>query len=131
MFLLNKHHFYLTHSMFNRSSQTPPVITFSLVVIPSSPRSVRSGTCTRRPIGVFTSDFAKAFKQIPGVESMIDTAIVIQWDPTRNRPAYFMPFAQVFGGPSTPLVLCVTHHGAVMPSPCLRLSPVSTAWTTL
>ena len=54
-------------------------------------------------IMLFTSDFAKAFKQIPGVVSMLECSVVAQWDPCKCRPAFMVPLTQVFGGRSTPL----------------------------
>ena len=55
------------------------------------------------PLEMFTSDFAKAFKQVPGVEAMLHLSVVVQWDPTSRRPAFLIPYTQVFGGRSTPL----------------------------
>ena len=52
---------------------------------------------------MFTSDFAKAFKQVPGVETMLHLSVVVQWDPVSRRPAFLVPYTQVFGGRSTPL----------------------------
>ena len=51
----------------------------------------------------FTSDFAKAFKQVPGVSEMLSLSVVVQWDPDQQRPAFMVPFTQVFGGRPTPL----------------------------
>ena len=55
------------------------------------------------PMEFFTSDFAKAFKQVPGVTELLHLAVVVQWDPTHSQPAFMIPYTQVFGGRSTPL----------------------------
>ena len=52
---------------------------------------------------IFTNDFAKAFKQVPNVDSLLPYAIVVQWDPVSESPAFMIPFTQLFGGRSPPL----------------------------
>ena len=61
------------------------------------------GTRFSEKLMLFTSDFAKAFKQIPGVVSLLDCSVIVQWDPHTCRPAFMIPLTQVFGGRSTPL----------------------------
>ena len=61
------------------------------------------GTLFPEKLELFTSDFAKAFKQIPGVEALLECSVIVQYDPHTQKPAYLVPFTQVFGGRSTPL----------------------------
>ena len=57
----------------------------------------------REPNEFFTSYFAKAFKQVPGVTELLHLSVVVPWGPTHGRPAFMIPYTQVFGGRSTPL----------------------------
>ena len=41
-------------------------------------------------LGIFTSDFKKAFKQVPNWERLINCTVVTQWDPMRQAPAFFL-----------------------------------------
>ena len=50
------------------------------------------------PMEFFTSDFAKAFKQVPGVAELLHLAVVVQWDLPHSKPAFMIPYTQVFGG---------------------------------
>ena len=61
------------------------------------------GTRFPEALKLFKSDFAKAFKQIPGMESLLDCSVIVQWDPHKSTPAFMIPYTQVFGGRSTPL----------------------------
>ena len=52
---------------------------------------------------VFCSDFSKAFKHIPAVESLQKYTVVVQRDPVRAKPVFMIPLTQSLGGLSTPL----------------------------
>ena len=60
---------------------------------------------TGNPLCFFTSDFVKAFMQVPGVTELLHLAVGVQWDPDHEQPALMIPFTQVFGGRLTPLNL--------------------------
>ena len=66
---------------------------------------------------MFTSDFAKAFKQVPGMTELLHLSVIVQWDPILQQPAFLVPYTQVFGDRSTPVNCC--HAMAVLGAlPC-------------
>ena len=44
------------------------------------------GTRFPEALKLFKSDFAKAFKQIPGMESLLECSVIVQWDPHKKIP---------------------------------------------
>ena len=55
------------------------------------------------PLSGWCSDFAKAFKQVPGDPNQIGYIVIAQWDPRLQRVALFACHSQVFGSKSAPL----------------------------
>ena len=51
----------------------------------------------------WTSDFTKAFKQVPSDPSQVPYVIIAQWDPFASAIAFFICYCQVFGSRSAPL----------------------------
>ena len=75
------------------------------------------------PLAFFTSDFAKAFKQVPGVTELLHLAVVVQWDPTHSRPAFMIPIhSGVWGSFHTvkhcqvPSMVLLCHGGTSSPA---------------
>ena len=50
----------------------------------------------------WTSDFSKAFKQIPADPTEYGTVVLVQWSPEKMRPVFFVSFCQVFGSKNAP-----------------------------
>ena len=51
----------------------------------------------------WTSDFSKAFKQIPGDPTEYGSIVLVQWSPKRMRPVFFVTYSQVFGSKNAPV----------------------------
>ena len=58
----------------------------TLDTVTATLRSV--GELYNEPLEMFTSDFAKAFKQVPGVEAMLHLSVIVQWNPSSRRPVF-------------------------------------------
>ena len=50
----------------------------------------------------WTSDFAKAYKQIPGFPPQIWLTIIALWSPVHACITFWKPYTQLFGGRSSP-----------------------------
>ena len=59
--------------------------------------------CPGRRIRGWTSDFSKAYKQVPGIESQTKFAVIVQYSPILMRHVFFIPFSQLFGSRNSPL----------------------------
>ena len=51
----------------------------------------------------FTSDFASAYKQVPGDPTLAGLAAISQWCPKSKKPVFFLGRTQFFGGKSCPV----------------------------
>ena len=61
----------------------------------------------------WTSDFAKAYRQVAQMFEQIPLTIVAQWCPHENKLVFTVSAGQLFGG-KTPLRFSVgTQHGGV------------------
>ena len=55
------------------------------------------------PLHSWTSDFAKAHRQVPLCPGQLHLSVVAQWHPEMEQVVYTIPFAQLFGGRTPPL----------------------------
>ena len=51
----------------------------------------------------FASDFASAYKQVPGDPATANLAVISQWCPKLKKPVFFVGRTQFFGGKSCPV----------------------------
>jgi len=51
----------------------------------------------------WASDFAKAYKQVPGDPSQVGEVVLAQFDPTRGSVSFFVALSQVFGSKTAPV----------------------------
>ena len=70
--------------------------------IASQARKVQECRTSGGRTGGYTSDFAKAFKQIPGHPSERHMMHLVQWDPITNGAVMFVTLCQLFGGRAGP-----------------------------
>ena len=54
------------------------------------------------PIEQFASDFASAYKQVPGDPALANLAVITQWSPIVKKPVFFVGRTQFFGGQKLP-----------------------------
>ena len=63
----------------------------------------------------WTSDFSKAYKQVPGDPSQVRFVVLVQFCPTAKRAVFLNPLSNVFGSKSAPFFfpvsLDVVHNG--------------------
>ncbi len=94
----------------------------------------------------WTSDFAKAFKQVPHLPCLTRLCIIVQWCPKDCRSHFWLPRSQIFGGRSAPQSLsrypawfcCLLSSAAAVPiHHCVddmmgmeRVSDVQSSWGT-
>ena len=55
------------------------------------------------PLSQFTSDFAKAYKQVPLAPWCQCYVVLVQWSPEWQAPAFFISRTQLFGGRTAPI----------------------------
>ena len=55
------------------------------------------------PLHSWTSDSAKAYRQVPLCPGQLHLSVVAQWHPEMEQVVYTIPFAQLFGGRTPPL----------------------------
>ena len=48
-------------------------------------------------------DLEKAYKQVPNDATLLWLTIIVMWSPASQRPEFFLPLCQLFGGKSPPL----------------------------
>lgn len=51
----------------------------------------------------WTSDFAKAYRQVPQHPSQVSMTVIAQWHPGLQQVVFVVPYAQLFGGRTLPL----------------------------
>ena len=51
----------------------------------------------------WSSDFSKAYKQVPADPSQCLELILVQYDPAKEKAAFFIPLSQVFGSKTAPI----------------------------
>jgi hypothetical protein len=62
-----------------------------------------AAVCPDQELAGWASDFAKAYKQVPGVPDQIGDLVLSQHDPVNCRAAFFVALSQVFGSKTSPL----------------------------
>jgi len=59
--------------------------------------------CPGHELSGWASDFAKAYKQVPGDPTQIGDIVLAQYDPVQMQTAFFVPLSQVFGSKTSPV----------------------------
>ena len=54
-------------------------------------------------VEVFTSDFAKAYKQVTGKPGDVNKYVIGQWSPSSKTVLYYVALSLLFGGPGAPV----------------------------
>ena len=57
----------------------------------------------KEPLHSWTSDFAKAYRQVPLCPEQLHLSVVAQWHPVLGQDVFTIPYAQLFGGRTPPL----------------------------
>ena len=70
----------------------------------SQARAVRRRYPKARLCG-WPCDLEKAYKQVPGDPILLWLTIIVMWAPALQRPEFFVPLCQLFGG-NPPAKLC-------------------------
>ena len=60
-------------------------------------------TYPKEAVEQFASDFASAYKQVPGDPATANLAVIAQWCPMLKKPVFFVGRTQFFGGKSCPV----------------------------
>ena len=81
-----------THS--HRPTDVDAIVCQTRPVAERSPSSKLSG---------FTSDFAKAYKQVPGDPTQTDDMVIAQYDPITDMVAFFVAYSLLFGSKTVPV----------------------------
>ena len=65
-------------------------------------RAVASA-CPGVPLAGWSSDFSKAYKQVPGDPTQVHDLVLAQYDPVNKCAAFFVPLSLVFGSKTAPV----------------------------
>ena len=63
---------------------------------------VAYGRSEGRKLHSWTSDFAKAYRQVPQLMSQLPLTVVVQWCPVMSKPVFILSAGQLFGGKTPP-----------------------------
>ncbi len=56
-----------------------------------------SNACPEDELVGWTSDFSKAYKQVPCDPQQVRYVVIVTFCPIVNKPVYFLSYCQVFG----------------------------------
>ena len=84
----------------------------------------------REPLLSWTSDFAKAYRQVPQHPSQVSMTVIAQWHPGLQQVVFVVPYAQPVGGRTLHCISAGTRHGSHICCRLLMPYPRTTVWTT-